>query len=99
MPPAQKARTLGQFGTPVTPDMIKSRMRQYYVYPVAQMSGGDREIMYFSASTTNKLIVYAELSLQASAPGVQLVCCSSAPPLVPLFQSFISELLRVKWAS
>eukprot|EP00959_Pyramimonas_sp_CCMP1952_P066224 1382548-Pyramimonas_sp.AAC.1 len=65
---------------------------------VARMPGQDGEIMYFSAQTVNKMTIYCELLVQASGPGVQLTSCSTAPPLVPLFQSFISELLRVRWA-
>lgn len=98
VPAEQKARVRGQFGARVTPDMISGRMRQYYVNLVAQMPGQDGEIMYFSAQTVNKMTIYCELLVQASGPGVQLTSCSNAPPLVPLFQSFISELLRVKWA-
>mmetsp|Transcript_85738 Transcript_85738/g.255579 ORF Transcript_85738/g.255579 Transcript_85738/m.255579 type:complete len:924 (+) Transcript_85738:49-2820(+) len=97
VPAERKARTLGQFGQRVTSDMVIARMKQYYVYLVAQTQGADSDVLYFSASTTNRLTVFCELSLQQSAPGVQLVCCSDAPPLVPLFQGFMQELLRVRW--
>merc|ERR1711924_97853 len=32
LPPDKKARTVGQLSQPVTPDMLKSRMRQYFCY-------------------------------------------------------------------
>eukprot|EP00416_Gambierdiscus_australes_P002030 CAMPEP_0171135636 /NCGR_PEP_ID=MMETSP0766_2-20121228/130144_1 /TAXON_ID=439317 /ORGANISM="Gambierdiscus australes, Strain CAWD 149" /LENGTH=219 /DNA_ID=CAMNT_0011599145 /DNA_START=1 /DNA_END=658 /DNA_ORIENTATION=- len=97
VPEARKARTMGQFGQRVTPEMVISRMKQYYIYLVAQMEGQDADLLYFSAGTTNKLTIFCELSLQRSAPGVQLLCCSDAPPMVPLFQGFVQELLRVRW--
>mmetsp|Transcript_29430 Transcript_29430/g.80785 ORF Transcript_29430/g.80785 Transcript_29430/m.80785 type:complete len:927 (-) Transcript_29430:42-2822(-) len=97
VPADKKARTLGQFGQRVTPEMVVARMKQYYVCLVTQMQGQDADILYFSARTTNRLTIFCELSLQRSAPGVQLVCCSDAPPMVPLFQGFLQELLRVRW--
>mmetsp|Transcript_64637 Transcript_64637/g.116295 ORF Transcript_64637/g.116295 Transcript_64637/m.116295 type:complete len:943 (-) Transcript_64637:47-2875(-) len=94
----RKTMCRGQFGQKVTPEMVVERLRQYYCYTVVQTQGQDMEIIYFSSATANQLTVFAELSLQRSGPGVQLVCFSEAPPLVPLLQSFIGELLNVRWS-
>merc|ERR1719203_594558 len=88
---------MGQFAQRVTADQVVQRMKQYYVYLVAQKEGNDADILYFSAATTNKFTIYCELMLQRSGPGVQLVSLSDAAPLVPLFQDFLQELLRVRW--
>jgi len=97
IPPEAKAKTMGQFAQRVTPEMVVQRLQQYYVYTVAQAPGNDAHNLYLSASTSNQLPIYCELSMQKSAPGVMLTCACKAPPLVPLFQSFISECLRVRW--
>jgi len=97
VPPERKVKTMGQFAQKVSPDMVVERLRQYYVYVVAQMQGTDADIIYCSATTCNNLVIYCELSLQRSAAGVMLTCASPAPPLVPIFQSFLSELLRVRF--
>lgn len=98
LPQDQKACTQGQLTQKVTPEMLISRLRQYYVYLVAQTVGNDADVLYFSAGTYNKLAIYCEIMLQRSAAGLVLTCASPAPPLVPLFQSFISECLRVRWS-
>jgi AP-1 complex subunit beta-1 len=97
LPPDKKVRTVGQLSQPVTPEMLKSRMRQYFCYFVVQREAQDGLYMYFSCSTSNRFQVYAEISLQPNGPGIQLQCASEAPPLVPLFQSYLSEVLRVRW--
>merc|ERR1712054_610101 len=97
VPQERKARTMGQLSQPVTPDMLTGRLRQYFVYFVAQRDAPDSQYMYFSCSTSNKFQVYAEIGLQKNGPGIQLQCASEAPPLIPLFQSFMSEVLRVKF--
>jgi len=97
VPAEKKARVLGQFGQGITPEMLIPRMRQYYVYFVTQMASPSADVLYFSASTTNRITIFCELSLQRGATGVQLVCCSDAPPIVPIFQSFLQEVLRVRW--
>jgi len=97
VPAEKKARVLGQFGQGITPEMLIPRMRQYYVYFVTQLAGPAADALHFSATTTNKITIFCELSLQRGATGVQLVCCSDAPPIVPIFQSFLQEVLRVRW--
>jgi len=97
VPAERKARVLGQFQQRITPDMLIPRMRQYYMYPVTQMAGQAADLLYFSATTVNRINIFFELSLQRGATGVQLVCCSDAPPIVPIFQSFLQEVLRVRW--
>mmetsp|Transcript_14940 Transcript_14940/g.52439 ORF Transcript_14940/g.52439 Transcript_14940/m.52439 type:complete len:932 (+) Transcript_14940:64-2859(+) len=97
VPPDRKVRTMGQLAQKVTPEMVIQRLRQYYIYLVAQMQGNDADLLYFSASTCNNLAVFCELSLQKSATGLMMTCASPAPPIVPLFQSFISECLRVQF--
>jgi len=97
VPPEAKARTMGQFSQKVTPEMVSQRLRQYYVYTAAQTQGNDADNLYLSATTSNQLVMYCELSMQKSAVGVMLTCACKAPPLVPLFQSFVSECLRVRW--
>ncbi|CAJ1352756.1 unnamed protein product [Effrenium voratum] len=97
-PPDKKAMSQGAFGTKVTAEMVASRLQQYYCYLVAQTQGQDVDQLYFSCSTTNKLNVYCELSLQKSGPGVRAVCCSEQQVMLPLFQNFLSELLQASWA-
>eukprot|EP00928_Gymnodinium_smaydae_P071309 TRINITY_DN54934_c0_g1_i1.p1 TRINITY_DN54934_c0_g1~~TRINITY_DN54934_c0_g1_i1.p1 ORF type:complete len:992 (-),score=268.54 TRINITY_DN54934_c0_g1_i1:90-2918(-) len=96
-PAERKVRTIGQFSQQVTPDMVVARCRQYFVYLVNQTSAPDSESLFLSAVTVNRLTVYCELMLQRGGPGVQLICFSEAQPLVPLFQAYISLLLRVRW--
>jgi len=97
VPPEQKARTVGQLSQRVNPEQVIGRMRQYFCYFVAQREAQDSVYMYFSAMTINRLEVYMELGLQRDGTGVQLLTCSKAPPLVPLVQAYISEVLRVRW--
>jgi len=92
-----KARVLGQFQQRITPEMLIPRMRQYYVYFVTQMANPSADLLYFSASTTNRFTIYCELSLQRGGTGLQLVCWSDALPILPIFQSFLQEVLRVRW--
>merc|ERR1711920_44905 len=53
-PPESKKQTMGQLSQKVTPDQVIQRMKQYYVYVVAQKEGPDADLMYFSATTNNK---------------------------------------------
>jgi len=98
-PAERKATVLGQFSSPVTPEMTIQRCRQYFLYTNAQTQGQDGSLMiYLSGLTCNKLVMICELRLQNGGPGIQLTCCCpDAPPLVPIVQAFMSELLRVKW--
>lgn len=96
-PPERKARCVGQLAQKVTPEMVIARLQQYYCYLTVQTQGPDSDVLYVSAVTTMKLGVLCEISLQRSGPGIQLVCHSDATPLMQLFQSFMSELLRVRW--
>eukprot|EP00927_Polykrikos_kofoidii_P036857 TRINITY_DN31082_c0_g1_i1.p1 TRINITY_DN31082_c0_g1~~TRINITY_DN31082_c0_g1_i1.p1 ORF type:complete len:954 (+),score=202.58 TRINITY_DN31082_c0_g1_i1:66-2927(+) len=97
VPVERKARVLGQFSQSVTAEMVVSRCRQYFLYVVNQTSTNDADNLYMSCGTLNRLTVFCELSMQRGGSGVQLVATSDAPPLVPLFQAFVSELLRVRW--
>lgn len=98
VPPDRKTRLMGQFAAKVATESVIARLRQYYVYLVLQTQGNDADMLYLSASTCNQLQIFCELSLQKSGTSVMLTCASPAPPVVPLFQSFISECLRVRWA-
>jgi len=92
-----KAMCQGAFAQRVTPEMVASRMQQYFCYVVAKTQGPQVDSLYVSCTTTNKITVYCELSLQKGGPGVRAQCCSEQPVMVPLFQSFLSDLLQVKW--
>eukprot|EP00435_Cladocopium_sp_Y103_P041522 s2572_g11.t1 len=96
-PADKKAMCQGAFSQKVTADMVSTRMQQYYCFLVARTQAQDMDQMYFSCATSNKLNVYCELSLQRNGPGVRLICCSEQQVMVPLFQSFVSELLQVRW--
>ncbi|CAE7833423.1 BETAC-AD [Symbiodinium sp. CCMP2592] len=93
----QKAMSQGAFAQRVTPEMAAARLQQYFCYVVVKTQGQEADSLYISCTTTNKLTVYCELSLQKGGPGVRAQCCSEQPVMVPLFQSFLSELLQVKW--
>jgi len=97
-PQDKKAMCQGAFSARVTADMVISRMQQYFCFLVARTEGPDMDILYFSCSTMNKLTIFSELSLLRSGPGVRCVCFSEQPVVVPLFQSFLGELLQVKWS-
>lgn len=97
VPQEQKARTVGNLTSRVSPQQIAGRMKQYFCYMVAQREDASGAYMFFSAMTINRLEVYMELGLQRDGTGVQLVACSKAPPLVPLVQAYVSEVLRVRW--
>jgi AP-1 complex subunit beta-1 len=97
IPPDQKMKAVGQLAQRVTPDMLTKRMRQYFCYFVAGREDESTAYAYFCATTMNGFQIFAEIGLQKSGPLLQLTCCSSAPPLVPIFQSFCSEVLRVRW--
>lgn len=96
-PADKKAVCQGAFSQKVTADMVSTRMQQYYCFLVARTQAQDMDQLYFSCATSNKLNVYCELSLQRNGPGVRLICCSEQQVMVPLFQSFVSELLQVRW--
>eukprot|EP00931_Biecheleriopsis_adriatica_P048103 TRINITY_DN27786_c0_g1_i1.p1 TRINITY_DN27786_c0_g1~~TRINITY_DN27786_c0_g1_i1.p1 ORF type:complete len:929 (+),score=191.37 TRINITY_DN27786_c0_g1_i1:41-2827(+) len=98
VPQERKAMCQGAMGSQVSADMVIARMQQYYCYLVAQTQGNDMDTLYFSCSTSNKLTVFCELSLQRSGPGVRAVTCSDQPVMVPIFQSFLGELLQVRWS-
>lgn len=97
VPNERKGRTQGQMATKVTPQAVIDRCKQYCLYFVVRREGPDSDLMYFSAKTANGLTVFCEIGLQRSAQGIQLVCCSDAPQLVPIAQAFVGELLRVRW--
>ncbi|CAK9038217.1 unnamed protein product [Durusdinium trenchii] len=96
-PADKKAMCQGAFGQKVSAQMVSTRMQQYYCFLVAQTQAQDMDLLYFNCSTSNKLNVYCELSLQRAGTGVRAVCCSEQQVMIPLFQSFLSELLQVKW--
>merc|ERR1712039_575870 len=64
-----------------------------------------QQVFFRQAPPESKLQVMGQFSqqvtppqmLQRSGPGIQLTCLSDAAPLVPLFQDFLQELLRVRW--
>lgn len=93
----QKAMSQGVFAQRVTPEMVAARLQQYFCYVVVKTQGQEADSLYISCTTSNKLTVFCELSLQKGGPGVRAQCCSEQPVMVPLFQSFLSELLQVKW--
>jgi len=97
LPAERKIRQVGQLAQPVSSEMLISRMKQYFCYFVVQRDAPDCDYLYFSCSTSNKFQIYCELGLQKNGPGIQMTCASEAPPLVPLFQSFVSEVLRVRF--
>mmetsp|Transcript_110877 Transcript_110877/g.174841 ORF Transcript_110877/g.174841 Transcript_110877/m.174841 type:complete len:915 (+) Transcript_110877:55-2799(+) len=97
IPPDQKLKSVGQLAQPVTPDMLTKRMRQYFCFFVAGREDATTNYAYFCATTSNQFQIFCEIGLQKNGPLLQLTCCSNAPPLVPIFQSFCSELLRVRW--
>ncbi|CAE7938510.1 Ap1b1 [Symbiodinium necroappetens] len=93
----QKAMSQGVFAQRVMPEMVAARLQQYFCYVVVKTQGQEADSLYISCTTSNKLTVFCELSLQKGGPGVRAQCCSEQPVMVPLFQSFLSELLQVKW--
>jgi AP-1 complex subunit beta-1 len=97
LPPERKARSIGQLSQPVSSEMLITRMRQYFCYFVVQREAPDCDLYYFSCSTSNRFQVYCELGIQKNGPGIKMECACEAPPLVPLFQSYLSEVLKVKW--
>lgn len=97
IPPDQKMKSVGQLAQRVTPDMLKARMKQYFCYFIIGREDATTEYAYFCATTSNNFQIFCEIGLQKQGPLLQLQCCSSAPPLVPIFQSFCSEVLRVRW--
>eukprot|EP00929_Paragymnodinium_shiwhaense_P078935 TRINITY_DN4096_c1_g1_i1.p1 TRINITY_DN4096_c1_g1~~TRINITY_DN4096_c1_g1_i1.p1 ORF type:complete len:921 (+),score=259.62 TRINITY_DN4096_c1_g1_i1:125-2887(+) len=97
VPPEGKTRAMGQLSAPVSMDQIKDRCKQYFLYTVHQTSRQDADTLYLSALTINKIAIYCELMVQRGGPGVQFQCAAAAQQLVPIFQSFVAELLRVHW--
>lgn len=93
----QAVTTVGQAQQIVPPERALEVFRMYRIHHVARREGNDSVHLYFSTCTVNRLAVFCELGLQQSAPGVQLVVCTDAPPLVPLFQALVAELLQVAW--
>lgn len=97
MPQDKKTMCQGAFAQPVTSEMVISRLQQYHCYLVHHIEGAEMDQFYISCGTTNKLTVFCEVSLQKRGLGVRAVTCSDQPVMVPLFQSFLEELLQVKW--
>merc|ERR1719265_2787419 len=76
--PERKARTVGQLSQPVTPEMLIGKLRQHWVFHVAQREAPDCLYLYFSCCTSNRFQIYCEFGLQKNGPGIQLSCASEA---------------------
>ncbi|PFH36364.1 putative beta adaptin protein [Besnoitia besnoiti] len=62
---------------------------------VAQRSADTFEALYVSATTTNNLVVLAEVSLQKNGNAVKIVTRSEAAALIPLFNATVCTALRL----
>lgn len=93
----RQAVCVGQTQMHVTAEQVVARMRQYLCYSVARREVNQVDFLYFSAKTSNQLSVFCELALQQNANGVKLSVRTEAVPLLPLFLSYVSEVLRVQW--
>ncbi|CEL96292.1 unnamed protein product [Vitrella brassicaformis CCMP3155] len=63
---------------------------------VAQRAADTFDSLYFSCTTTNRLVVLAEISLQKSGNGVKVVTRTEAGPLIPLFQAQVAKSLTLQ---
>lgn len=97
---ARQLTSIGQVQQKVPPQAAIQRMQQYSISFVAQRPVNDVDFLYFSCTTTNKLIVLCELAFQQNGPGVKLAVRTEAPPLVPMFQKLVADLFqpqRLEW--
>ncbi|KYF39862.1 putative beta adaptin [Toxoplasma gondii ARI] len=75
-----------------SPQAVTKQMQAANISLVAQRSADTFDALYFSATTTNNLVVLAEVSLQRNGNAVKLVTRSEAAALV----SHRQEILRLK---
>eukprot|EP00933_Yihiella_yeosuensis_P022024 TRINITY_DN17331_c0_g1_i1.p1 TRINITY_DN17331_c0_g1~~TRINITY_DN17331_c0_g1_i1.p1 ORF type:complete len:731 (-),score=143.89 TRINITY_DN17331_c0_g1_i1:420-2333(-) len=95
---AQKIRARAELRQPVTLEMLCERVKSYYIYRVTQAvrANGD-EVVYFSARTTNQLVVLCAIGLDKAGIEVQVACFSAVPALLPIFQAYLGEVLSLTW--
>ncbi|KEP61546.1 UNVERIFIED_CONTAM: beta adaptin protein, putative [Hammondia hammondi] len=78
-----------------SPQAVTKQMQAANISLVAQRSADTFDALYFSATTTNNLVVLAEVSLQRNGNAVKLVTRSEAAALLPLFNSTVCAALRL----
>jgi len=94
----QHATLVGQASQRLTSEMVLPRLQQYFMqFVVSREAPPSSDFLYLSTVTTNNLAIFCELGLQRNGAGIQLAVCTEVPQLIPLFQSFMSEVLQVKW--
>ncbi|KAL8432892.1 hypothetical protein ACSSS7_004295 [Eimeria intestinalis] len=92
---AKQAAFMGAAQQPLNTQDATQLLKLCRVNLVAQRAADTYDALYFSAVTTNNLLVLLELSLQKGAQGVKLAIRTDAAALVNLFKQLVGSVLGV----
>ncbi|OEH73925.1 beta adaptin protein [Cyclospora cayetanensis] len=90
---AKQGSTTRQLAKPLSPQDATSLLKQQRVFLVAQRATDTYDAIYFSAVTTNNLLVLLELSMQRGSPMTKVVIRTEVAALVPLFEHLVASTL------
>jgi len=86
----------GNMEKAMDPDAVKTKLALDNVHYVARRNIDDSTSMvYFAGTTTNNLVVCAELAVRPNSPAVKVVVRTQTPQLVPLFQALVCKRLGI----
>ncbi|KAL8448607.1 hypothetical protein Emag_003922 [Eimeria magna] len=92
---AKQAVFMGAAQQPLNTHDATQLLKVRRVNLVAQRAADTYDVLYYSAVTTNNLLVLLELSLQRGAQGVKVAIRTDAAALVNLFKQLVGSTLNV----